>query len=454
MKWNNNISLRRRLLLLVLICWIVPITFIFLFVSLSYRNSIKEKTEMLMEEWAKNYTSLYSQKMDEAIAISKKISYELSLEKAWKSYRLGFIDETNFYREVNANLKNEYYNDNRFEMSVFYLSEVPHKLYYTSRQPSGYLQTFYSDVEAVANEITKQDTSAAHVKVINNRIYIIRNLYTTTNYTKFGTLILELNRDRLFGTMRENKDYEMAFFINDTTSLVYRNDEFIKDSRSGILQQLKESYDRNENRTIVMKNDEVFTGLLYQQRYDDYHLGTMLIADKNVIYSELDDISRLIILVLIVIIPVLLYMLFFIARHITMPIGRMIDASKEMEEGNVGIQVEESTMPNTEFTYLMHSFNRMSSRIKFIIDYAYNEELAKKEAKIIALQSQINPHFLNNTLEMMNWQARMVGDIEVTKMIEALGTLLDYTMDRNNQKLISLADELRCADFYDGFCND
>ncbi|MBP1755861.1 MAG: signal transduction histidine kinase, LytS, partial [Firmicutes bacterium] len=73
---------------------------------------------------------------------------------------------------------------------------------------------------------------------------------------------------------------------------------------------------------------------------------------------------------------------------------------------------------------------------------------ARKDAKIIALQSQINPHFLNNTLEMMNWQARMAGDVTVSKMIEALGTLLNYSMDRTNKKMINLAEELRCVDAY------
>jgi len=90
----------------------------------------------------------------------------------------------------------------------------------------------------------------------------------------------------------------------------------------------------------------------------------------------------------------------------------------------------------------------MSSEIKYLFDFAYSEKLARKDAKIIALQSQINPHFLNNTLEMMNWQARMAGDITVSKMIEALGTLLNSSMDRTNKKLISLSDELRCVDAY------
>lgn len=445
---RHPISLRRRLLLLVVILWSVPVLFIFLFVTVSYRNSIIEKTEMLMEEWAKNFTSINSQRIDEAITISKKTSYELIIEKAWKKYKSGDITGTDFYQEVYSNLKSKFYNDNRFVISVFYLSENPERLYYTSRQPMDYINTYYDSVEAEARKITEQDTSDAHVIILNNKIYIIRNLYTTTNYTKFGTLVLELNKDRLFSGIQQNKDYEMGIYINHSDSVIYCNDDLNEDSKAGILNKMKQSYSRKLNRKMIKAEDGVYTGLLYQQKFDDYHFGTILIANRDVIYSELKDIRNLILLMSVIIIPVFIYMLYFIARHITVPIGRIIGASEELEKGNIGMQVEGDPMPNAEFTYLLNSFNRMSSEIKYIIDYAYNEELAKKEAKIIALQSQINPHFLNNTLEMMNWQARMAGDVEVTKMIEALGTLLDYTMDRSNKKLINLSEELRCADAY------
>jgi two-component system sensor histidine kinase YesM len=128
--------------------------------------------------------------------------------------------------------------------------------------------------------------------------------------------------------------------------------------------------------------------------------------------------------------------------------GVMVDAAGQLEKGDIGMQIEGRTMPNLEFEVLKTSFNQMSSEIKYLFDYAYSEKLARKDAKIIALQSQINPHFLNNTLEMMNWQARMSGDVTVSKMIEALGTLLNYSMSRENKKMINLAEELRCVDAY------
>lgn len=445
---KKPISLRRRLLFLIVIAWIVPVSIIFIFISISYRNNIIDKTEILMKEGLKNFTSFHAQKIDEAIAISKKTSYELVIEKAWRKYHSGNMTNAEFYNEVISNLKRKYYNDNRFVMSAFYLSDEPDRLYYTSRQPKRHIDTYYGKVHKMAKEITKQDTTNAHIKIIDGKIYIIRNLYTTRNYTKFGTLVVELNKDKLFEGLVINEDYEVGFFIDNTKSMISYNSTLEEESRALILSRLKEQYSKNVNQKIIKKDNRIFTGLIYQQKFSDYHFGAVLVADKSKIYSELTSLIYIITIILLIVIPVFIYMLYFSTKHITVPIGRMMKASEEVEKGKIGKQIEGEAMPNAEFSYLSDSFNRMTSEVKYLFDYAYNEKLARKEAKIIALQSQINPHFLNNTLEMMNWQARMAGDVAVSKMIEALGTLLDYSMDRNNKKLINLSEELRCADAY------
>lgn len=445
---KKPISLRRRLLFLIVIAWIVPVSIIFIFISISYRNNIIDKTEILMKEGLKNFTSFHAQKIDEAIAISKKTSYELVIEKAWRKYHSGNMTNAEFYNEVISNLKSKYYNDNRFVMSAFYLSDEPDRLYYTSRQPKRHIDTYYEKVHKMAKEITKQDTTNAHIKIIDGKIYIIRNLYTTRNYTKFGTLVVELNKDKLFEGLVINEDYEVGFFIDNTKSMISYNSTLEEESRALILSRLKEQYSKNVNQKIIKKDNRIFTGLIYQQKFSDYHFGAVLVADKSKIYSELTSLIYIITIILLIVIPVFIYMLYFSTKHITVPIGRMMKASEEVEKGKIGKQIEGEAMPNAEFSYLSDSFNRMTSEVKYLFDYAYNEKLARKEAKIIALQSQINPHFLNNTLEMMNWQARMAGDVAVSKMIEALGTLLDYSMDRNNKKLINLSEELRCADAY------
>ena len=441
-------SLRRTLLILVVILWMIPVSLLYIFMTVSYRNDIIGKTTDLMEEGLKNFTYFNAQRIDEAIDISKKTSYEQVIEKAWRKYEGDKISKSELYRQVTGNLTSRFYNDNRFEIAVFYLSAEPDRIYYTKQKESKYIDIYKNEVAKEAHSITEQDTSDAHIRVINGKIYIIRNLYTTTNYTKFGTLILELNKDKLIDGIYLNRDYELAFYINDTNSMITYDNRLNTESHAGIIRMLKSKYSKSVNRKLWTSKDKPYTGMIYQQKYDDFHFGAILVVNERVIFSELQDLYRVMFLITMIIIPVFIYMIYFISHHITKPMSVMIDAAKSLEKGDIGMQVKGRKMPNTEFEVLKSSFNQMSSEIKYLFDYAYSEKLARKDAKIIALQSQINPHFLNNTLEMMNWQARMAGDVTVSKMIEALGTLLNYSMDRSNKKMINLAEELRCVDAY------
>jgi len=444
---NKKVSLRRRLLLLVVIIWIIPVMMICLFVIITFRNDIIEKTNRFMEDGIKNFTYFNIRRIDEAVDISKSTSYELIIERAWKNYKAEKINKAELYRQIIGNLNSKLYVENRFVMTAFYLTENPSQLYYKSIKDSSYIQTFKDDVENVAHYISAQDNSDAHIEVLNGRIYIIRNLYTTTKYKKFGTLIMELNKDKLIDGISLNKDYEYSFFINDTSSIISYNYNLEGESREGIYKKLATQYSKDVNKKIFSDKDKPYTGLLYQQKHNDFHFGAILIANDNVIFSQLQVLYVVMISIMLIIIPVFAYMLYFISHHITKPMSRMIDAVNEMEQGKIGLQIG-IPMPNSEFDVLVEAFNHMSFEVKDLFDVAYNEKIARKDAQIIALQSQISPHFLNNTLEMMNWQARMAGDVTVSKMIEALGTLLNHSMDRSNKKLISLSEELRCVDAY------
>lgn len=442
----KTVSLKRRLLALVIICWVVPVTIISLFFGLYYRKNIVDKTETVMKDSLINHTTFYAQKIDEAITLSKKTSYDLIIEKAWKKLKEDGISGPEFYKEVIGNLKSKYYNDRRFVISVFYLSEEMDHLYYTSRQPGSYIDIYKNVVKRQANAITAMDSSDAHVKIIDGRIYIIRNMYTTTNYIKFGTLVLELDQEKLFegSTMAES---QFGFMIDDVSNTYFRTKPENKADTIQVIQEIKSEFRRVNNNKIVKAQNGEYLGYLYQKKFDDYYFGGIILENQEVMYRDLKSMSYIALFVVAIIIPVLIFMLYFIARHITKPLARMHMASKELEQGNIGMTIE-GYMPNTEFSYLLESFNRMSLELKTLFEDACNEKLARREAKILALQSQINPHFLNNTLEMMNWQARMAGDETVSKMIEALGTLFNYSMGRTHKKLIELSEELKCADAY------
>ncbi|MDR1598973.1 MAG: histidine kinase [Oscillospiraceae bacterium] len=94
-----------------------------------------------------------------------------------------------------------------------------------------------------------------------------------------------------------------------------------------------------------------------------------------------------------------------------------------------------------EFSPLVDSFNRMSRTLRQLIDENYKARLSEQEARIQTLMMQFNPHFLYNTLNVINWRALSGGDKKTSAMIVSLSRILRYTCDVQ-QEQTRFADDL------------
>ena len=167
----------------------------------------------------------------------------------------------------------------------------------------------------------------------------------------------------------------------------------------------------------------------------------MMQADKRIIQAPFYGYPFVVAGMLLFLVPLLLILLRVFNRNVTKPIADMMEGADQIETGNLGYQIKEEP-ENLEFKYLMESFNQMSERLKYQFDHIYEEEIALRDARIMALQSHINPHFMNNTLEIINWEARLGGNEKVSRMIEALATLMDAAMDRKKRTFVPLSEEM------------
>lgn len=439
-------SLKSRMLFFIMLCWVIPLLVLFVFMVFSYRNEILEKSEMMLNLGIENVTSTISQRIDEAITASKKPSYEGVCEKAWRKYRNGETNKNQFYQDINNELKSKFYIDKKFSMFTFYLEGDDEPLCYSANNEFSYL-SYMEQIHGKMKDLIEGHSSDAVLRVVDGRIYIVRNMYTVTKYIKFGTLIVELNQDQLFRNIQMDLSVNAAICFNDGEEFVMVGNQD-KDASFQYFPALFQKYDKNKDETIQMDLSNSYKGYLKEKKCRDYNIGVAFLVSKALFYESLYNLYKIIACISLILIPVLMYGVKFLNKQVSIPVRRMIRASEAIEEGQLGTVVEGENMPNAEFSYLMDSFNRMSKQVKYLFDYAYDEKLARRDAKIMALQAQINPHFLNNTLEMMNWQARMSGDITISKMIESLSTVLDYRMDRAGSRLINLAEELHCADAY------
>ena len=81
-----------------------------------------------------------------------------------------------------------------------------------------------------------------------------------------------------------------------------------------------------------------------------------------------------------------------------------------------------------EIGILSKTFNQMVADMRMLIDNVYRQEMMKQEVEMRSLQMQINPHFLYNTLDTINWIARLRGVDEIGEMTTALGGLMRYSL--------------------------
>lgn len=128
-----------------------------------------------------------------------------------------------------------------------------------------------------------------------------------------------------------------------------------------------------------------------------------------------------------------------IIRSINQPLSSMINMCEEMGKGNFSIRIPCSQ--TDELSYLMSSLNSMSERIEQLISEVYLKNLTKRDLELQMLRSQINPHFLYNTLENMRMSAYTQGYTDLSEMCFLLSKVLRYGVSEQD-KLVTVREEL------------
>ena len=129
------------------------------------------------------------------------------------------------------------------------------------------------------------------------------------------------------------------------------------------------------------------------------------------------------------------------AENITTPIADLADAMNSVKKGQFNVQVQESSHID-EIYGISQGFNTMVLKLDQLINTVYKAQLAEKEAQLKSLKSQIHPHFLFNTLQLIGWKAHEYEADEIGEMISSLSYMLSTNIYIDNDQNYSLKDEL------------
>jgi two-component system sensor histidine kinase YesM len=169
------------------------------------------------------------------------------------------------------------------------------------------------------------------------------------------------------------------------------------------------------------------------------------------IFERIIFIKRLVVIVFACIFALVILWGIRFSRSLTRPIEDLIARMKLAEKGNFAganlIAGEETAASMDEIGLLQRTFRLMVERINTLITENYASRLLVKETEFKALQAQINPHFLYNTLESINWIAKMNRQPQISQMVESLALLLRYSVSLK-EPIVTLAEELEIVQSY------
>ncbi|AIQ16663.1 hypothetical protein H70357_08300 [Paenibacillus sp. FSL H7-0357] len=257
-------------------------------------------------------------------------------------------------------------------------------------------------------------------------IYSVRRILSTKHRNpKDNILFARVNYDKLFKTFEPLQSHGSEIIILDSSgNTVYS---------SGA---------NRENPDIPVTAKQHWQGESYTALSSTVPLSgwnVYLYKPTNLITKSAWWIALIVLLMIAACIAAVVVAGTLFSRRIMLPIHRLHKSMKLVGEGNLEIKV--SSESKDEIGDLIRGFGNMVGKTKTLIDTVYVAEIARKEYEMKALQAQINPHFLYNSLSIINWRALRIHATDISEMAQLLSTFYRTTLNKGDN-LILVSDEI------------
>ncbi|MFX3635245.1 MAG: sensor histidine kinase [Candidatus Pristimantibacillus sp.] len=257
-----------------------------------------------------------------------------------------------------------------------------------------------------------------------------------------GTLAIRIDTNKLFA------DYTNAMNNNEAEMIILNNNEAIYPETSSFpIEALHNFADGDKGYRLIKEQGKSYFVTYFYSSELDWTYYTVISFDD--IFHSIVQVKNTMIIALVILLIVSLVFALRFANQITKPIERLNTKMKRVQLGNFE-NVDQSAEPELamdEVGQMHRNFRVMLERINDLIQENYVKQLAIKDTQFKALQAQINPHFLYNTLESINWSAKMSNQTQISQMVEALGSLLRTSINLK-EPIIPISKELEIVSHY------
>ncbi len=396
-------------------------------------NSAAGYIDTILEEWDEASTQMYQTEFDtdtylEDIILDDKLSGEEKEQKIQKSMsKLGNVRGLQSIRFLDKYGNFSYSSEivgkvlNKKEMDRWCKTELrnrggQHKMEITSSHKDIYF--------------SNKNTAVFTVK---------RNLFCTSSTKKvnqlLGTIYLDISLDVIEQQLAQlNLGEQSGFYlINKTANQIY-----ISENQGEIPENIREKIAKKAQTTsgILETTDSYY---VYQPNQDAQWIS-IIRKDKKDVLANFVEIRKYIFTILLFSSGVLMLIYFVFSNRISKPIRLLQKGMREIQQGNFDTRV--SISRKDEFGILADGLNRMAEQLNEYVEQVYVAEIKQRETELNMLKSQIQPHYLYNTLDIIRMTAVSNEDEQTAEMIECLGSQLRYLIEGEND-MVLLEEELQ-----------
>ncbi|MBB6669115.1 sensor histidine kinase [Cohnella nanjingensis] len=265
--------------------------------------------------------------------------------------------------------------------------------------------------------------------VINEDLFAYAiTIYDPFYRKKFGTMVFFVRQKELAKKIEAvNRAPNVIVLQNAYGETFYRTNGTYKEAES--------PYRRPETPPAEPARQMKFTGakdlLVSTAALDNANVGLTILYPASELAQNRQNTLNLIVGAILFVMLVVILCSYLVQRYITKPIQLLGHAMKAVRAGNFHATLKPKRYRD-DLSELMRNFNFMTDKIRELIELEYQTQLRNKEAQILALQMQINPHFLYNTLQTIGGKAVLIGDYEIHEMCRALADMFRYSFYEGN----------------------
>lgn len=295
---------------------------------------------------------------------------------------------------------------------------------YTYTVPNNYDTYYYYIIPIFDTEIGERPFEKIGTEVITLNIKNFTQLFKQYNLLSGSTiLILDSNR-RVVASNDEklvNNLFDESFVIQSTDT----------------------------SRQDVIYNNEKY--ILQRRQVDNLNWSILILLPENELLGDIVPVIRLILIIGIIELLFSIIISFFIIKGITKPIRKITDFAARVGFGNgkerLNLVLFNELKAVVEcVNSMLDQTDDMNRRIFNTQEKLYQAELNEKIAELNALQSQINPHFLYNTLECIRSIAEVNGISEIRSISISMSNIFRYSIKQLN--IVKMRDEVECVKYY------